>query len=95
VSPAETDAVRRTLAELVPEAAGEARDSTVCLYTDTPDEHFVIDRHPGHPAAIIVSACSGHGFKFSAAIGEIAADLVDGQRPRVDIGPFALRRFAV
>lgn len=93
-SATETDEIRRMLEQLVPRAAGPHRGATVCLYTDTPDKHFVIDRHPGHKSVIVVSACSGHGFKFSAAIGEIAADLVEGQRPRVDIGPFAFSRFA-
>jgi sarcosine oxidase len=90
----ETDEIRGMLEQLVPRAAGAHRGATVCLYTDTPDKHFVIDRHPSHPSVIIISACSGHGFKFSAAIGEIAADLVEGQRPRVDIAPFAFSRFA-
>ena len=46
-----------------------------CLYTNTPDEHFVIDALPDMPNVVVVSACSGHGFKFAPAIGEVAADL--------------------
>jgi sarcosine oxidase len=64
-----------------------------CLYTNTPDEHFVVDHLPQSPAVTVVSACSGHGFKFAPAIGEIAAGLaLDSATPH-DISRFALRRF--
>ena len=49
--------------------------ATVCLYTNSPDEHFVVGEMPGAPNVTIVSPCSGHGFKFAPVIGEIAADL--------------------
>ena len=49
----------------------------MCSYTNTPDGHFLIDRHPGHHAVILVSPCSGHGFKFAPVVGAIAADFVD------------------
>lgn len=53
-----------------------------CLYTATADEHFVLDTLPGEPRVVVVSACSGHGFKFGPTIGELAASLVlDGVRP--------------
>jgi sarcosine oxidase len=64
-----------------------------CLYTNTPDEHFVIDPLPKSPAVIVVSACSGHGFKFAPPIGEIAAGLaLDGATPH-DLSRFSLQRF--
>ena len=47
----------------------------VCLYTNTPDEDFIIDYAPGLPNILVVSACSGHGFKFAPLVGEIAARL--------------------
>ena len=73
---------------------GPARvKAAVCLYTVTPDFHFVIDRHPRVPEATIVSPCSGHGFKHSAAIGEALADTATGAKPRIDLSPFAFRRF--
>jgi monomeric sarcosine oxidase len=66
----------------------------VCLYTMTPDEHFIIDRHPEHPQIVIASPCSGHGFKFSTTIGRILSDLaLKGESP-LDIGFFSLSRFA-
>jgi glycine/D-amino acid oxidase-like deaminating enzyme len=63
----------------------------VCLYTNTPDEHFWIDRHPAHANVWVASACSGHGFKFAPVIGEILADLVQHRPPRFDLGLFRWR----
>ena len=53
--------------------------SAACIYTRTPDADFILDRHPGHPQMLIASACSGHGFKHSAAVGELLAQIaLDG-----------------
>jgi glycine/D-amino acid oxidase-like deaminating enzyme len=62
-----------------------------CLYTCTEGARFVIDRHPEHDTVTIVSACSGHGFKHSPAIGEAIARRLTGQAPRagIDLSPFA------
>jgi glycine/D-amino acid oxidase-like deaminating enzyme len=65
--------------------------SVVCLYTNTPDEHFWIDRHPEQPDVLLASACSGHGFKFAPVIGEILADLVQHKPARFDLGVFRWR----
>src|SRR5207245_4814470 len=87
--------LRRALSSLLPElAAAPVSESAVCLFTNTPDLHFVIDFHPAHPQVLISSACSGHGFKFASAIGEIQADLVTTGRSRFDLAPFGLARFA-
>ena len=92
---AEEDAmVRDLVARVLPDAAGPQLESRVCMYTNTPDGHFVIDRHPAHEAVTVVSACSGHGFKFASAIGEIAADLALDGGCRFDLAPFRLSRFA-
>ncbi len=64
-----------------------------CLYTVTPDSHFVIDTHPKHPSVIIASPCSGHGFKHSAAIGEVLSQLVIDGKSKIDISSFGLQRF--
>jgi sarcosine oxidase len=70
------DATARALIErYLPDAAGELRDRAVCLYTNTTDGHFMIDRHPMQPEVVIASPCSGHGFKFATVIGEIVAKL--------------------
>ena len=82
--------VRDRLLGLSPHAVRTAS----CLYTCTPDSHFVIDRHPEHPAVTLVSPCSGHGFKHSPAIGEAIAQRLTGEPPSpgVDLAPFALAR---
>jgi sarcosine oxidase len=85
-----TDLLRR----FMPNAKGRLRESQVCLYTNTPDLHFIIDRHPAHAErGVVVSACSGHGFKFATAIGEIVADLIGGTKPRFELGMFRMSRF--
>ena len=69
----------------------ELRATTVCMYTNTPDEHFWIDRYPGNSQVLIASACSGHGFKFAPVIGEVLADMVEGKQPAFDMGLFGAR----
>jgi glycine/D-amino acid oxidase-like deaminating enzyme len=64
------------------------------LYTNTPDHDFLIDTHPAQPGVLLVSPCSGHGFKFASAIGEIAADIAMRGETRFDLAPFRLSRFA-
>ena len=78
----------------VPAGAGALMEHKACLYTMMPDEHFVIDTLPGFEQVIIASPCSGHGYKFASAIGEILADLATSGRSRFDLSMFALRRFA-
>ena len=73
-------------------AAGRLREAAVCLYTNTPDQHFVVDLHPAHPQVVIASPCSGHGFKFASALGEVLADLATRRKPRFDLEPFRLAR---
>ncbi len=68
--------------------------STTCIYTNTPDTHFVIGPCPGDQGVLVVSACSGHGFKFASVIGEIAADLLIDGGTRYDIGFLGPGRFA-
>ena len=95
VDDAEVAPLRRALSTLLPALArAPVRESAVCLFTNTPDLHFVIDVHPAHPRVLVSSACSGHGFKFASAIGEIQADLVTAGRPRFDLTAFSARRFA-
>jgi sarcosine oxidase len=85
---------RAALERLLPAAAGALLDARTCLYTLTPDGHFLLDRHPRHPQVLIVSPCSGHGFKFGPAIGELVAEMVADGRTRADLSPFALARLS-
>ena len=78
--------IRGRLRGLTPRSVHDA----TCLYTSTADGRFVIARHPDHAGVTMVSACSGHGFKHSAAVGEAVADGLLAKPPRVDLGPFAV-----
>jgi sarcosine oxidase len=91
VSPAEAEDVRGTVRRFLPDANGPLRASAVCLYTNTPDGNFWIDWHPEHRRVLIASPCSGHGFKFSAAMGEALADLLCEGRCRFDLELFRTR----
>jgi sarcosine oxidase len=92
VWPVEADPLRRALTRVLPDlAAAPVIDSAVCLFTNMPDGHFLIDVHPEHPHVLISSPCSGHGFKFASAIGEIQADLLTTGQSRFDLSAFRLR----
>lgn len=78
----------------MPGVSDEPLSSHACIYTVTPDEHFVIDRSASHPQVLMASCCSGHGYKFASAIGEVLADLAVDRRSAFDLSPFRLSRFA-
>jgi len=82
--------LKNTLSGIEPTAA----KSVTCIYTVTPDSDFVIDWHPEHQNTFVVSACSGHGFKHSAAIGEAVAQQIIDRRSDIDLSAFSLNRFA-
>ena len=85
--------LRTCLGPYFPGANGRALELMTCMFTTTPDGHFIMDTHPRHSNVTLVSACSGHGFKFASVVGEIAAELaLDGQS-RHDIEMFRLDRF--
>jgi len=93
VSSQEIKGMQQLVLPFVPALTGPCIESVVCMYTNTPDGHFLIDRHPAQPQVLLVSPCSGHGFKFSAAIGEVVADLVRDGRSRFDLSLFRFRDF--
>ncbi|WP_439630366.1 N-methyl-L-tryptophan oxidase [Gemmata sp.] len=72
---------------------GALTKGQVCMYTVTPDHHFVIDTHPAHPQVSVACGFSGHGFKFASAVGEVLADLADTGTTRHGIGLFRATRF--
>ena len=75
-------------------AGREPLRTVSCLYTSTRGSRFVIDRHPEHDAVMVVSACSGHGFKHSPAIGEAVAQWLTGAGPDIDLDAFGFDRVA-
>jgi sarcosine oxidase len=86
--------LRGYLAEHVPELAGRCLDARACMYTNTPDEHFVISVHPEHPGVAIACGFSGHGYKFCSVVGEILADLAIEGSTRHEIDLFSPARLS-
>jgi sarcosine oxidase len=79
-------------AKRLPGLASAPHRNATCLYTNTPDKNFIVDFHPDNPNVLVVSACSGHGFKFASAIGELVAQSLDtGKLPSL-LSPFRLGR---
>jgi len=93
VSAADEALIRAALAEHLPDADGPLVAAKTCLYTMTPDGDFLIDRLPDAPNVIVVSPCSGHGFKFAPVIGEILADLATTETSEHDVSRFRAGRF--
>jgi sarcosine oxidase len=91
--PEDIEAMRANLRRFMPAIDTTPRATAVCLYTNTPDSHFLVDFHPHHPQVLLASICSGHGFKFSSAFGEILADLLTAGRSVFDLSLFRLERF--
>ncbi|HEY7427994.1 MAG TPA: N-methyl-L-tryptophan oxidase [Gemmataceae bacterium] len=93
--PEDEETTRTFLREHLPEIDGPCRRASVCIYTLTPDRHFVIDLHPDHANVALAAGFSGHGFKFASVVGEILADLADNGRTELPIGMFRINRFAM
>jgi sarcosine oxidase len=86
--------VRRFLRQYLPAVADAALTGySVCMYTLTPDRHFIIDRHPHHPNVALACGFSGHGFKFAPVVGEILGDLIQGVPDSRSLDLFRLDRF--
>jgi sarcosine oxidase len=93
LTPADEADCRGFLQRHLPDAGGQLRHGRVCLYTMTPDCHFVIDLHPQHRNIAVAAGFSGHGFKFSSVVGEVLADLVEEGRTKWPIDMFRIDRF--
>jgi sarcosine oxidase len=83
---------RHVIGERLPWLGSTPLRTVSCLYTSTRGSRFMIDRHPAHENVMIVSACSGHGFKHSPAVGEAVAQWITGQTPEIDLRPFRYPR---
>ncbi len=92
--PADERLLRDLAERYFPDGAGPTMALRTCFFTNTPDEHFILDRHPREPRVLLASPCSGHGFKFCSVIGEILADLVQDGATRHAIDLFRLDRFS-
>ena len=95
VSDADVAAMFRThVAGKIAGVTAERVKASVCTYTVTPDYGFIIDDHPALKNVTVVSACSGHGFKHSAAIGEAVAQRALSGSSQIDLSAFSLSRFS-
>ncbi len=94
VTDADLDPLRMFITTYLRGVTRHVTRTAVCMYTNTPDGHFIVDLHPDDPRIVLISACSGHGFKFAPVIGDIAADLVTEGKTARDISRFAAARFA-
>ncbi|MFD9794864.1 N-methyl-L-tryptophan oxidase [Streptomyces sp. NPDC059070] len=94
VRPAEAEAMATAMRRIAPDLPDTFLRAVTCMYSTTPDEHFVIARHPAHPGTVSV-ACgfSGHGFKFTPVVGEILAELALDGTTAHPLGLFDPRRF--
>ena len=88
------EAMRTSIRAFLPGLDGGFVRGTTCLYTLTPDLHFVIAKHPAHPSVNVACGFSGHGFKFCSAVGNVLADVAVEGRSRFDLSFFSPRRFA-
>ena len=95
VHDARDEAILRQFAErYFPDGAGRTVDMVVCMFTNTPDEHFLLDTLPEAPQVSVAAGFSGHGFKMASVIGEVMADLAQKGETRHDIALHRLSRFS-
>jgi sarcosine oxidase len=82
-------------AAMLPTLGNDLVEAITCRYTMTPGEHFILDVHPEHRNIVVASPCSGHGFKFAPALGQILGDLATAGETSFDISRFQLDRPAL
>jgi sarcosine oxidase len=93
ILPGDEETFRAGLRQFLPDANGPLLALRTCLYTNSPDGHFIIDRHPQHARVLVAAGFSGHGFKFASVIGEALADLAATGRTALPIDFLKLQRF--
>jgi sarcosine oxidase len=93
IRPTDVEIVREALEAFMPGAAAVFSAGKACMYTLTPDEHFIVDLHPHDSRIVLAGGFSGHGFKFASVIGEICADLATAGGTEHPVGFLALKRF--
>lgn len=85
--------LREFAARYFPRGNGPTMALKTCMFTNSPDEHFILDLLPDNPRVIVAAGFSGHGYKFCSVVGEILADLAERGTTTHDIGLFGLARF--
>jgi glycine/D-amino acid oxidase-like deaminating enzyme len=95
LNPHDLALVQSFAASCLPQVSGAMVKEATCLYTMSPDEHFIVDHHPGHANVVFAAGLSGHGFKLASVLGEILADLALEQRTDLPAEFLSLSRFGV
>ena len=95
VHPEDEETLRSFTSRYFPLAAGPTLALKTCMFTNSPDGHFIIDRHPQYPQVSIAAGFSGHGFKFCSVVGEIMADLVQKGETTHDLSLFRMDRLGM
>jgi sarcosine oxidase len=93
--PEDEEVLREGVRRYFPDANGPTLAMKACIFTNSPDEHFIIDVLPHSPNVAIAAGFSGHGFKFCSVVGEIMADLALEGETRLDVRLFSLARPAL
>jgi len=94
IDPADLARVEEFLTEFLPGVGRPMQRRSVCFYTMSPDEHFLVDRHPQQENVLFVAGLSGHGFKFTSVLGEALADIALNDQTELPIGFLSLARFS-
>lgn len=93
IDPNEQQRVSDFLAAQLPRVSDRVAGHSACLYTMSPDEHFIVDRHPDHPNVVFAAGLSGHGFKFAPVLGAALGDLALNDKSKLPISFLSLSRF--
>lgn len=94
VTPEDIAKVTAVVRDRIPEITGPPARTTVCMWTEAADGHWLVGQHPDSPRVVVGAACNGRGFRYAPAIGEILADLTVGTA-RPDVEAFAPARFSL
>lgn len=93
IHPEDEAVLREGIRRYFPDADGPTMAMKTCLFTNSPDEHFILDRHPEFRNVCLAAGFSGHGFKFCSVVGEIMADLATEGKSKLDLSLFDITRF--
>ena len=93
LDPTDVERIEHYLARCFPEASAKRVRHEVCFYTNSPDEHYLVDRVPGSDRVAFAAGLSGHGFKNASALGHVLVDLVTDETPIADVGFLGVGRF--
>jgi glycine/D-amino acid oxidase-like deaminating enzyme len=93
IDPDEQGRLTGVLSSYLPGVSTSVLDHSVCLYTMSPDEHFIVDRHPAHKNVVFAAGLSGHGFKFTPVLGRALVDLTLDGETTLPINFLSLDRF--